>query len=53
LDQTWRNRVTEDKQEDYDNTILNYAQYSSFADVLMGEAEDPKENDSLAQILND
>jgi hypothetical protein len=34
-------------------TILYYAYYSSIVDVLMGETEDPKENDVLEQILHD
>jgi hypothetical protein len=34
-------------------TILYYAYYSSFVDVLMGETEDPKENDVLEKILHD
>lgn len=33
--------------------ISDYDEYSSFADVVMGEAEDPEENGALTQILHD
>lgn len=45
-------RVLENEEED-DDTILRYAQYSSFAYALMDEAKEPKENDTLAQMLHD
>lgn len=48
--ETW---VLEDKEEDDDVTILDYAQYSSFVDVIMGEVEEPQENDALAQMLHE
>jgi hypothetical protein len=46
-------RVIEDEEEEYDDTLSNYAQYSSFIDVVMGVAEDTEDNDVLAQILHE
>lgn len=39
-------RVLQDKEEEDNNTILGYAQYSSFVDVTTGEAEGREENDA-------
>lgn len=33
--------------------ISGQDEYSSFADVVMGEAEEPEENGALTQILHD
>jgi hypothetical protein len=48
-----RSRIIEDEEEEYDDTLLNYAQYNSFIDVVMGEDEDTEDNDVLAQILHE
>jgi hypothetical protein len=45
--------VLEDEEEKYDNTILNYAQYSFFVYDVMGGAEDTEDNNALAQMLHD
>jgi hypothetical protein len=45
--------VLEDEEEEDNNTISYYAQYNFFADAIMGDVADPKENNAHEQTLCD